>query len=95
MVTIQKSQYIGVQHLQAGKNGGSSAGKVSLTEMATSHVHKTAEFWIRADGSTPHLCIFHPSNGTLKTPCTGTPQGYSASSTWSRGQAWARHTFPF
>lgn len=75
----------------AAKNGGDAESK--LYDMAVSHVKKTAEYWIRDDGSTPHLCIFDPKTGQLKSPCTGTPQGYSATSTWARGQAWAIYGF--
>ena len=61
--------------------------------MALSHARKTAQYWVRPDGSTPHLCIFSPVSGSLLSPCTGTPQGYSANSTWSRGQSWAIYGF--
>jgi unsaturated chondroitin disaccharide hydrolase len=68
-------------------------GNTTLADMASSHAKRTAELWIRADGSTPHLCIFDPISGALQSPCTGTPQGLSANSTWARGQAWAIYGF--
>ena len=32
--------------------------------------------------------VYDPATGKLAKPCTGTPQGLSADSTWARGQAW-------
>jgi hypothetical protein len=60
----------------------------TLRTIAHSHATKTGELWLRKDNSTVHLCVFNPETGALLKPCTGTPQGYSADSTWSRGQAW-------
>lgn len=66
----------------------------TLYDMAFSHASNTGKYWVREDGSTPHLCIFDPVTGKLiSNPCTGTPQGYSTNSTWSRGQAWAIYGF--
>lgn len=72
---------------------GKASGNQTLTDMATSHARRTGELWIRNDGSTAHLCVFDPKSGALKTPCTGTPQGLSANSTWARGQAWGVYGF--
>ena len=47
---------------------------------------------VRADGSTAHLCVFNPNTSALLYPCTGTPQGLAANSTWARGQSWGYHT---
>jgi len=68
-------------------------GNETLKKIAESHVIKTAEFWIRPDGSTAHLCVFDPKTGKLQSPCTGTPQGLAANSTWARGQAWGIYGF--
>ena len=64
-------------------------GNATLGHMATSHARRTAELWLREDGSTAHLCVFDPATGKLQKPCTGTPQGLAADSTWARGQGWA------
>lgn len=65
----------------------------TLYNIAYSHALNTGKYWIRQDGSTPHLCIFNPKTGQLLGPCTGTPQGLSNHSTWARGQAWATYGF--
>lgn len=64
------------------------SGNATLSDMAKSHATRTGKLWIRADGSTAHLCVFSPETGELEKPCTGTPQGLAADSTWARGQAW-------
>lgn len=69
------------------------SGNQTLRDIAFSHALRTGEVWVREDGSTPHLCVFDPLTGALKSPCTGTPQGLSANSTWARGQAWATYGF--
>mmetsp|Transcript_15131 Transcript_15131/g.33391 ORF Transcript_15131/g.33391 Transcript_15131/m.33391 type:complete len:389 (-) Transcript_15131:109-1275(-) len=72
---------------------GQETHNSTLIDMSVSHARKTAKYWTRADGSTPHLCVFDPTTGALQTPCTGTPQGLAANSTWARGQAWAIYGF--
>lgn len=54
----------------SAQNG--AATEATLKTMALSHALKTAKYWVRADGSTPHLCIFSPTTGDLLSPCTGT-----------------------
>lgn len=54
--------------------------------MAESHANKTIENHIRADGSSFHVVDYSPTTGEVQW--RGTAQGYSNSSTWSRGQAW-------
>ena len=66
-----------------------ASGNKTLGDMATSHAQRTGKLWLRADGSTAHLCVFDPATGKLQNPCTGTPQGLAADSTWARGQGWA------
>jgi len=65
-----------------------ASGNKTLYDIGVSHAKRQGEVWIRRDGSTAHLCIFDPNTGDLLKPCTGTPQGLSANSTWARGQAW-------
>jgi len=58
-----------------------------LIEVATMHAHKVRDHIVRDDFSTYHLVNFDPKTGLVKKKMTN--QGYSDSSTWSRGQAWA------
>jgi unsaturated chondroitin disaccharide hydrolase len=46
---------------------------------------------VRSDGSTFEVADFNPSTGALLS--RGTFAGYSNSSTWARGQAWALYGF--
>jgi unsaturated chondroitin disaccharide hydrolase len=71
----------------ASKHGGSSA----YGSHALEHALTTAREHVRADGSTFHLVVFDSNTGAVKRK--GTVQGYSDSSTWSRGQAWAVYGF--
>ena len=59
-----------------------------LASVATKHAHTVLRTIVRADSSTYHVANLDPmNNGAVK--CQMTHQGYSDSSTWSRGQAWA------
>eukprot|EP00730_Choanoeca_flexa_P004580 TRINITY_DN1173_c0_g1_i1.p1 TRINITY_DN1173_c0_g1~~TRINITY_DN1173_c0_g1_i1.p1 ORF type:complete len:389 (+),score=105.34 TRINITY_DN1173_c0_g1_i1:62-1168(+) len=64
----------------------------TLYDMAVSHVDRTAQFWIRPDGSTFHLVVFDPKTGAVISR-SGTPQGLAVNSTWARGQAWGIYGF--
>ncbi|MCW7538082.1 discoidin domain-containing protein [Aquabacterium sp. A7-Y] len=66
-------------------------GDASLNGYARQHAQKTREHLVRPDGSTFHLAEYNPATGALKT--RGTVRGYSDTSTWTRGQAWALHGF--
>ncbi|MGZ3458728.1 MAG: glycoside hydrolase family 88 protein [Archangium sp.] len=68
------------------RNGGDAA----WNDMALSHALKTAADLVRPDGSTYHIVDYSPSGTILSR---GTFQGYSDTSTWSRGQAWAVYGF--
>jgi hypothetical protein len=68
-------------------NGGDPAWK----EIAERHALTSARAHVRADGSTAHVALFDPTTGALEN--TTTWQGYSDSSTWARGQAWAIRGF--
>jgi unsaturated chondroitin disaccharide hydrolase len=59
--------------------------------MATSHALTSARAHVRPDGSTAHVALFDPATGALER--TVTWQGYSDSSAWARGQAWAINGF--
>jgi unsaturated chondroitin disaccharide hydrolase len=68
--------------LWAAKNGGKPAWR----DMALSHASKTLADMVRTDGSTYHVVDYSTAGAIL---FRGTLQGYSDSSTWTRGQAWA------
>ena len=67
----------------AGTHGGDTA----WVRMATSHALTSARAHLRPDGSTAHVALFDPVTGALER--TVTWQGYSDTSAWARGQAWA------
>ena len=69
----------------AGTHGGDTA----WAGMAERHARTSARAHVRADGSTAHVALFDPATGALER--TVTWQGYSDSSAWARGQAWAIH----
>lgn len=71
----------------AAKHGGSSA----YTTHAIDHAYTSMREHLRTDGSTYHLVVFDSNTGAVKRK--GTVQGYSDTSTWSRGQAWAIYGF--
>jgi hypothetical protein len=56
-------------------------------EIAERHALTSAHAHVRPDGSTAHVALFDPATGRLEK--TVTWQGFSDSSTWARGQAWA------
>ncbi|KZP01217.1 glycoside hydrolase family 88 protein [Calocera viscosa TUFC12733] len=66
-------------------------GNQTLVDMAMSHANKTIENHVRADGSSFHVVDYDPTTGDVQW--RGTAQGYSNSSTWSRGQAWGIYGF--
>ena len=71
----------------AAKNGGSNY----FYDIAVSHAYKTMENHVRNDGSCYQLVQYNPDNGQVIA--RRTVQGYSDSSTWSRGQAWGIYGF--
>jgi unsaturated chondroitin disaccharide hydrolase len=62
-----------------------------LATLALDHALTTARAHVRENGSTYQLVVFDSRDGAVKR--RGTAQGYSDSSTWSRGQAWALYGF--
>ncbi len=70
----------------ASQNGGNPAWK----DMALRHALKTMTDMVRADGGTWHV-VDYTTSGTIRSK--GTFQGFSNSSTWARGQAWAIYGF--
>jgi unsaturated chondroitin disaccharide hydrolase len=64
---------------------GGHAGK------AIEHALRTMAEHVRSDGSTHHLVVFDANTGAVRRKQT--VQGYSDTSTWARGQAWALYGF--
>ena len=66
-------------------------GESRWKSVAEQHALTSARVHVRGDGSTPHVALFDPATGALERAVTW--QGFSDSSTWARGQAWAIHGF--
>jgi hypothetical protein len=60
-------------------------------QIATQHALTTLHSHMRTDGSMAHVALFNPRTGRLLR--TVTWQGFSDSSAWARGQAWAIYGF--
>lgn len=71
----------------ASKNGGDK----TLAEIAVSHANKTMQNQFRKDYTSYHVAVYDTVTGKFIN-CV-THQGYSDSSMWSRGQAWAIYGF--
>src|SRR5712671_2305869 len=72
--------------LLAAQNGGNPAWR----DMAINHAIKTMQNHVRPDGSTFHVVDYN-TDGTVFRQFTS--QGFSDTSTWSRGQAWGLNGF--
>lgn len=66
-------------------------GDSSFYDIAVSHANTTLKNHFRPDGSTYHVIDYDPETG--KVQHRNTHQGYSDSSTWARGQAWALYGY--
>ena len=66
-------------------------GNDKFLKPALSHADKTMANHIREDGSAYHLVAYDPETGEVDARKTS--QGFSDSSAWSRGQAWAIYGF--
>ena len=66
-------------------------GDEKFLRPALSHADKTMKNHIREDGSAYHLVAYDPQTGEVDARKTS--QGFSDSSAWSRGQAWAIYGF--
>ncbi len=71
----------------ASKNGGTQ----QMYDIAYSHAEKTMKNHFRSDWSTYHVLSYDTSDGHVIWK--GTVQGFSDSSCWARGQAWAIYGF--
>ncbi|HEY1863928.1 MAG TPA: PEP-CTERM sorting domain-containing protein [Roseiarcus sp.] len=85
-VIIDSMMTLGPLQWGAG-NGGNSA----WTGIASTHAKTVTTNLVRTDGSTFEVADFNPTTGALLSQ--GTFAGYSDSSTWARGQAWALYGF--
>jgi unsaturated chondroitin disaccharide hydrolase len=59
--------------------------------IAMMHANKTANEFVREDGSVNHIVIFDEKTGEVLEIPRG--QGYESGSSWSRGQSWALYGF--
>jgi Glycosyl Hydrolase Family 88 len=66
-------------------------GGAKLASKAHAHALRVAHQHLRPDGSTYQMVVFDSRNGRVKGK--ETRQGLNATSTWSRGQAWALYGF--
>jgi unsaturated chondroitin disaccharide hydrolase len=66
-------------------------GDDALRQIALEHCRTTAMHLVRPDGGTAHEGIFDLETGRFLRPSTH--QGWNATSTWSRGLAWAIYGF--
>nr|MBA3404679.1 DUF4861 family protein [Gemmatimonadaceae bacterium] len=67
----------------------SARGDRQWREIAERHALTSARAHVRRDGSTAHVALFDPVTGRFER--NDTWQGFSDSSAWARGQAWAIH----
>jgi unsaturated chondroitin disaccharide hydrolase len=68
-----------------------ATGDEALRKVALEHCRTTARHLVRPDGGTAHEGLFDTETGQFLRESTH--QGYSPSSTWSRGLAWAIYGF--
>jgi unsaturated chondroitin disaccharide hydrolase len=66
-------------------------GEPKFTQMAEAHARTVLKYQVRPDFTTSHVIDFEPESGEFLKQ--DTHQGLSASSCWSRGQAWAVYGF--
>jgi unsaturated chondroitin disaccharide hydrolase len=66
-------------------------GNQTYYNQAVSHAQKIAQHLVRPDGGSYHWGYFDRANGEFISGETA--QGYSDTSTWSRGQAWGIYAF--
>jgi hypothetical protein len=72
-------------------DGSALGGDTTIANKAYVHALRATTNQIRADNSTFQTVIYYVTNGAVSSQ--GTSAGCSATSTWSRGQAWAVYGF--
>jgi unsaturated chondroitin disaccharide hydrolase len=94
--TIRSVRALTISHMLGHVLQGEGDVRISLLERAMQHIQATANYSVfygdgrdiyDVRGRTAHECIFNSKDGRFR--CTGTQQGYSGFSTWTRGLAWA------
>jgi len=80
-----------MMNLEVRFSAADITGNDTLRQIAISHADKTMINHVRADGSSFHLVEYNATTGAVIGKRT--VQGYSNSSTWSRGQAWGIYGF--
>jgi unsaturated chondroitin disaccharide hydrolase len=71
--------------------GAGNGGSPTWAGIAATHAQTVTTNLVRSDGSTFQVADFNPTTGALMSQ--GTFSGFSDSSTWARGQAWALYGF--
>jgi unsaturated chondroitin disaccharide hydrolase len=71
--------------------GATNGGMSSWATDATTHAETVTTNLVRGDGSTYEVAVFNQTTGALLSKQTFA--GYSDSSTWARGEAWALYGF--
>ena len=71
--------------------GAGNGGKPTWAGIAATHAETVTTNLVRGDGSTFQVADFNPTTGALMS--RGTFSGFSDSSTWARGEAWALYGF--
>ena len=71
--------------------GSRNGGNFAWAGIARKHAQTVTKNLVRPDGSTFEIANFASKSGTLLSQ--GTFAGYSDTSTWARGQAWALYGF--
>ena len=71
--------------------GASNGGSSTWAGIAATHAQTVTTNLVRSDGSTFEVADFDQTTGALLSQ--GTFAGFSDSSTWARGQAWALYGF--
>ena len=71
--------------------GATNGGSSSWATIAATHAQTVTTNLVRSDGSTVEVADFNPTTGALLSQTTFA--GYSNTSTWARGEAWALYGF--
>jgi unsaturated chondroitin disaccharide hydrolase len=71
--------------------GASNGGNPAWAGIAATHAETVTTNLVRSDGSTGEVADFNPTTGALLSVTTFA--GYSNTSTWARGEAWALYGF--
>jgi unsaturated chondroitin disaccharide hydrolase len=94
--TIRSVRALIISHMLGHVFQGEGDVRISLLKRAIQHTQATADYSVfygegrdiyDVRGRTAHESIFNVRDGNFR--CTGTQQGYSGFSTWTRGLAWA------